>query len=184
MKKSAIFLDRDGVLTRERGYAIKGIEEMEIFPYAEECVSELKEMGYLAIVVTNQSAVAKGLYTEEELLEMNKKLTDEVKVDAIYYCPHHPEGIVPRYSIKCNCRKPLTGMIDRARYDHEIDMEGSYLVGDRACDILMGQKVGLKTILVNSGYGEKQLEAECKPDLVMNDLREVVEYIKQCRRMQ
>ena len=173
----AVFLDRDGVLTVERGYAISSIDEMEIIPGTAECVDRLKELGYLTIVITNQSAVAKGLYTEEYLGEMNRKLLDEVKVDDLYYCPHHPQGIIPQYSIKCECRKPETGMIRSAQKDHEIDMSGSFMVGDRACDILLGEKAGLKTVMVNSGYGMNKLEEECNPDYVFEDLRGFVDFL-------
>lgn len=175
----AIFLDRDGVLTVEKGYAISSIDEMEIFPGAGECIEKLRGLGYKTIVVTNQSAVAKGLYTEEDLKEMNRKLLNEVKVDALYYCPHHPKGIVPRYSIRCDCRKPETGMIRKSQKDFEIDMDKSFMVGDRACDIIMGEKAGIRTVMLNSGYGMGKLEEECHPDLVFDDLKAFVAYL--CR---
>ena len=178
ISKPAIFLDRDGVLTAEKGYAISSIEEMEIFPYAAECAEAMKRMGYLTIVITNQSAVAKGLYTEKALKEMNDKLLKETCVDAIYYCPHHPQGIVPEYTKVCSCRKPATGMIEQALKDFDIDMSHSYMVGDRAIDILLGEKVGVKTVLLNSGYGEKNLEQECSPDYVMSNLIEFTDRLK------
>lgn len=181
-RKPAVFLDRDGVLTIERGYAISLIDEMEIFSYAAECVRRIREAGYYAIVVTNQSAVAKGLFTIEELMEMNHKLKSEVGVDAIYYCPHHPEGKVSEYTKICNCRKPGTGMIDQAMKDFDIDMTSSYIVGDRACDIILGQNAGIKTVLLDSGYGSERLEEDCSPDFIMKDLTEFTEYLTKNRQ--
>ena len=178
ISRHAIFLARDGVLTVEKGYAISSIDEMEIFSYAAECVEVIKRMGYLTIVITNQSAVAKGLYTEKELKEMNDKLLKETCVDAIYYCPHHPKGSVPKYTKVCNCRKPAAGMIEQALKDFDIDMSHSYMVGDRAIDILLGEKVGVKTVLLNSGYGEENLEQECSPDYVMSNLIEFSDRLK------
>lgn len=175
--KPAVFLDRDGVLTRERGYAISSIDEMEIFPYTALSINKIKEKGYLTIVVTNQSGVAKGLFTEDELVEMNNRLMDEIKADALYYCPHHPNGIVTRYSKKCSCRKPAIGMIQQAAKDFEIDLKRSFVVGDRACDILLGQNAGIRTILLNSGYGEDKLEEPCNPDYIFKDLRDVIEIL-------
>ena len=92
-KRPAVFLDRDGVLTKEKSYVISK-EEMELFPYAAECVAQLHQKGYYAIVITNQSGVARGLFTEEDLHAMNDYLIDKTGVDAVYYCPHHPKGSV------------------------------------------------------------------------------------------
>ncbi|WP_035767600.1 D-glycero-alpha-D-manno-heptose-1,7-bisphosphate 7-phosphatase [Butyrivibrio sp. NC2002] len=180
MKKPAVFLDRDGVITVERGYAISSIDELEIYSYAEECVEKIKALGYLTIIVTNQSAVAKGLYTEEELKKMNQAVLKQTGVDALYYCPHHPQGIVPGYSKVCSCRKPGTGMIDKACSEYDIDLSRSFMVGDRACDILLGQNAGIKTVLLNSGYGVKGLEEECNPDIIMGDLRDFTGYLEKC----
>ncbi|WP_330363798.1 D-glycero-alpha-D-manno-heptose-1,7-bisphosphate 7-phosphatase [Butyrivibrio sp. WCD2001] len=177
MKKKAIFLDRDGVITVERGYAISSIDELELYPFTAKCVEDIKEQGYLAIVITNQSAVAKGLYTEDDLKHMNQLVMEQTGIDALYYCPHHPQGIVPKYTMVCNCRKPKTGMIDQACKDYDIDLDNSYMVGDRACDIILGQNVGIKTVLLNSGYGESGLEEDCSPDMIMDDLREFTDYL-------
>ncbi|SDB60162.1 HAD-IIIA family hydrolase [Butyrivibrio sp. INlla16] len=177
MMKKAIFLDRDGVITVEKGYAISSIEELEIYSYASGCIETIKELGYLTIIITNQSAVAKGLYSEDDLKEMNRIVMEQTGVDALYYCPHHPQGIVSKYANVCNCRKPKTGMIDQACKDYDIDLSRSFMVGDRACDIFLGQNVGVKTVLLNSGYGEDGLEEECKPDLIMDDLRQFANYL-------
>ncbi len=172
-RKPAVFLDRDGVLTEEKSY-ITSLKELNIFFYARECVRKIHEKGYYAIVITNQSGVARGLFTEEQLLEMNRYLTEQTGVDAVYYCPHHPEGKIERYRKICSCRKPNTGLLEAANRDFRIDMEHSYLAGDRAGDILAGINAGLRTILLESGYGSARLEAQVRPDYFVQDLRDVI----------
>lgn len=174
--RPAVFLDRDGVLTKEKGYVCH-VNEMEIFPYAAECVRQIRAKGYYAIVVTNQSGVARGLFTEEDLLEMNKCLQKETRVDAVYYCPHHPETGADRYRKACACRKPGIGLLLQANKEFHIDMSRSYMVGDRATDILAGRKAGIKTILLESGYGTARLEEEVTADYVVDDLRDVLELL-------
>lgn len=174
--KPAIFLDRDGVLTREKGY-ITTLQQLEIFPYTTECIAKIKEKGYLTIVVTNQSGVARGFLSEKELQRMNRYLMEQTGVDAVYYCPHYERGIVPEYTTQCVCRKPQTGMINFACRDFEIDLSGSYMVGDRASDILTGQRAGIKTILVESGYGSEKLEEQINPDYILTDLRDVADLL-------
>lgn len=175
-KRPAVFLDRDGVLCKEKGY-VSNVNQIEIFDYARECVNKIKEKGYYAIVITNQSGVARGLFTEEDLIIMNRYLKDESGVDEIYYCPHYPEGKIRRYKIKCDCRKPGTGLLKRAEADFCIDMKASYMVGDRASDILTGQNAGIKTILLESGYGTKRLEAGVTPDYVMENLKDIIKVL-------
>lgn len=165
-KKPAVFLDRDGVVTEEKGY-IDSIEKLAIFPYSAECIEAMHAKGYYAIIITNQSGVARGLFSEEKLKEMNNYLMLQIKVDAIYYCPHHPEGI-------CQCRKPRMGMLEAACREFDIDIGNSYMVGDRASDILTGQNAGIKTVLLESGYGTARLEQDVTPDYIMKDLRDIL----------
>ena len=172
-EKPAVFLDRDGVLTVEKSYVCK-LEDLELFPYTKECIKKIQEKGYLTIVVTNQSGVARGFFSENTLQKMNDYLIEKLGVDAVYYCPHHPQGAIEEYRKECNCRKPQTGMMERACQEFMIDMEKSYMVGDRASDILLGENAGLTTILVESGYGTDRLEVEVTPDYIMQDLREVL----------
>lgn len=171
-----MFLDRDGVLAKEKSYVVSK-EAMELFPYAAECVAQIHQKGYYAIVVTNQSGVARGLFTEERLREMNDYLKNETGVDAVYYCPHHPKGTVKQYQCICRCRKPETGMIDMACSQFDIDLTRSYMVGDRAGDIITGQKAGVKTVLLESGYGTSRLEEQVTPDYIRKDLRDMIEII-------
>lgn len=175
-KKPALFLDRDGVLTEEIGY-ITSIENLHIFPYAAECVRQIHEKGYYTIVITNQSGVARGLFTEETLKSMNIFLKEMTGVDAIYYCPHHPDGDVDQYRKICKCRKPEIGLLEQACNDFDIDMNRSYMVGDRASDILTGQRAGIKTVLLESGYGSARLEQNVTPDYVFADLRNVIDIL-------
>lgn len=175
-KKPAVFLDRDGVLTEENSY-ITSVERLRIFPYPAECIRQIRQKGYYTIVITNQSGVARGLFTEETLREMNDYLMKQTNVDAIFYCPHHPEGTVEKYRKKCDCRKPGSGMFEAACREFAIDMTGSYMIGDRAGDILAGQNAGVRTILLESGYGSAELEDDVVPDHVLQDLRGVAEIL-------
>lgn len=172
-KRPAVFLDRDGVLNEEKSY-ICSVQDLLIFPYVKECIDRIKKKGYYAIVITNQSGVARGLFTEEELKEMNRYLIQQTGVDAVYYCPHHPSGIVSQYRKNCGCRKPEIGLLKQADLDYHIDMEHSYMIGDRAGDILTGQKMGIKTVLLESGYGSEGLEEQVSPDYIFKDLRDTV----------
>lgn len=176
ISRPAVFLDRDGVLTEERGY-IDSVEKLRVFSYAAECIRQIHKKGYYAIVVTNQSGVARGLFTEEELQKMNAYLVQQTSVDAIYYCPHHPEGKIEAYKKICCCRKPEIGMIQTACKNFDIDMANSYMVGDRAGDIMAGKNAGIRTILLESGYGTAKLEKNVKPDYVLEDLRDIIEIL-------
>jgi D,D-heptose 1,7-bisphosphate phosphatase len=169
--KPAVFLDRDGVLTEEKGY-ITSMEDFNIFSYVRDCINRIHEKGYYAIVVTNQSAVARGLVSEKSVQQMNRYLMNKTKVDAVYYCPHYEKGIIEKYRQSCNCRKPKTGMIERACREYDIDLKRSYMVGDRAGDIMLGKNVGIKTVLLESGYGTKRLENKVTPDYILEDLRD------------
>jgi len=172
-KKPAVFLDRDGVLTVEKGY-ICPICEIEIFPYVKECIKEIHRKNYFAIVITNQSGVARGVFTEEQLLIVNENLIKETEVDAVYYCPHFVYGKVARYSIRCNCRKPDIGLIENACNDFDIDMSQSYMVGDQESDIITGINAGIKTVLLESVYKTELLNKKTSADYVLKDLRELI----------
>lgn len=176
-RKPAVFLDRDGVLAVEESY-VCFVEQLKIFPYARECIAKIHRKGYYAIVITNQSGIARGLFAEEELLKMNQRLLQETGVDAVYYCPHHPMGTIKKYAVACKCRKPLTELFEKACRDFQIDLTNSFMVGDRASDILAGIRIGVKTILLESGYGSENLEYEVNPDYRFEDLRMFVEFLR------
>lgn len=174
--KPAVFLDRDGVLASEKGYVCRA-EDLAMFPYARECIQTIREKNYYAIVLTNQSGIARGLFSEAELRKMNQRLIQELGVDAVYYCPHHPSGKISGYCKTCSCRKPETGMVQQACKEFSIDLSRSYMVGDRASDILLGQRAGMTTVLLESGYGTAGLEEAVQPDYVCDDLEAFVQAI-------
>lgn len=160
-KQKAIFLDRDGVINKYVGF-LRDINEFELLDGVAEAIKKINESGYLAIVVTNQPAIARGEVTYEELREIHNKMEtllgqEGAYLDAIYYCPHHPhkgyEGEVPELKIECECRKPKPGMLLQAAKDFNIDLEKSWMVGDSDTDIEAGKKAGCQTFLV----GEKTL---------------------------
>lgn len=175
-RRPAVFLDRDGVLTKEEGY-ITNVENLHIFPYTAECIRQIHEKGYYAIVITNQSGVARGFFTEKKLMEMNDYLMRLINVDAVYYCPHHFQGKIVQYRKVCHCRKPETGLFEKACEQFNVDMQNSYMVGDRAGDIIAGQNAGVKTILLESGYGTKNLERKVCADYVFEDLQDVIKIL-------
>lgn len=171
IRKPAIFLDRDGVLSPEKNY-VTSINDFEIFSFSREAVKKIHEAGYYAIVITNQSAVARGLLKIEELKKMNSYLIRETNVDAIYYCPHHIRGCIKQYAIACNCRKPKSGLIEKACNEYEIDLENSYFLGDRITDIIAGKTAGICTVLLKSGYDTRISDYDVKPEYVFRNLKE------------
>lgn len=166
--KPAIFLDRDGVLCEERSY-ITSLEQMKIFPYTKKSIEQIHQKGFLAICITNQSAVARGLMAETELGKIHDYLVKQTGLDALYYCPHYSNGMG---IYTCTCRKPGIGLIEKAVKEWKIDLTHSYMVGDRASDIMCGKNAGIKTILLESGYGTKGLEQDVEADAVYEDLLE------------
>lgn len=176
-----IFLDRDGVLCEERGY-VTSLSELRLFPYTKESVTRLHALGYAVIVITNQSAIARGLVDEDVVADIHSHIIRETGVDHIYCCPHLPpmpgEPPVSPYRIECGCRKPHTGLIEQAVHDHGLDLNGAYFVGDRASDIEAGQAAGIQTVLLRSGYGLDRLENPVKPDLIFDTLPDFVTYLE------
>lgn len=146
----AVFLDRDGILNEERGVYISSIKEFTILSDVIPALKILQQKGYLSIVITNQGGIAKGLYTEQELVSMHtylcKKLAEEaIQLNEIYYCPHHPD-----FSGKCLCRKPESVLIEKALARFDIDPSLSYFIGDRDRDIQAAERAGVKGILLQS----------------------------------
>lgn len=158
----AIILDRDGIINVEKDY-LHRIEDFEFEEGAKEGLKILSSLGYILVVVTNQSGIARGYYTEEDLVILNeyiKKilLKDGVEIKAFYYCPHHLEKGIGKYRIDCNCRKPKTGMLDEAVKDFDIDRESSFMVGDNISDIKAGLNAKIQPILVKTGHGLEHVE--------------------------
>ncbi len=170
--KKAIFLDRDGTLIEEVNF-LHRIEDLRFFDYTDEAVKSLKEQGFLVIVATNQSGIGRKVYSENDMHNIHEAIQNDLteKIDAFYFCPHLPdEG--------CSCRKPNLGMIEQAMADFEIDLENSWMIGDKILDVELGFNAKLKTALVLTGYGENQVEKLSKqPDVVAKNLMEAVEEI-------
>jgi len=172
-KFPAVFLDRDGVVNKEVGY-ITRTEQVEIYDFAREAINIFHNAGWKVIIVTNQSAIARGFLTETKLHEINKYFMDCLNIDDIFYCPHYPpenEEIYP-YNIHCSCRKPAAGMILEAAKKHNIDLKKSYLVGERESDILAGKNAKVSTVLVKTGYGKDWKDNGIKPDYIFENLKE------------
>ncbi len=182
-KQPAVFLDRDGVLNVERSFISKP-GDLELYDFTAPSVRKINQAGLLSVVVTNQSAVARNLCTEEEVRTIHKKMETELGdqgawLDAIFYCPHHPDKGFPeenpKYKIDCNCRKPKTGMFIKAIEKFNIDPQISYMIGDSERDILAGKNAGCITIGVRTGYGVRKTSVI--PDYMFSNLAEAVDFI-------
>lgn len=158
--RRAVFLDRDGTINVDHGYTYQ-LSDLELFAGSSEAIRLLNEAQYLVIIITNQAGVAKGYFTEADVTAFNIELKRMLffrgaRIDAWYYCPHHPHGR-PLYNIACNCRKPAPGMIYRAQNDWDIDLSQSWVIGDKWTDLQAGIAAGCKPILVLTGNGKKEV---------------------------
>jgi D-glycero-D-manno-heptose 1,7-bisphosphate phosphatase len=184
MKRPAVFIDRDGTLSEEVGY-INHPSRFRLFPYSSEAIKLLNNSGWLAIVITNQAGVARGYFSEDVIVSVHEQLKrdlQDAQLDAIYYCAHHPSVGEPPYRFDCDCRKPKTGLIDRAVMDFEIDVAASWMAGDRYSDVELARNAGLHSAFVLSGYGRGEWEYQRQswkeePDLVCENLLDAVKMI-------
>lgn len=179
----AVFLDRDGTINREVNI-LRNIRQFRLLPRAAKAIKKLNQLGFLVVVITNQPVIARGWLTEKEVDNIHNVLIQRLarcaaKIDAIYYCPHHPNANLKRYRIKCRCRKPNIGMIQKAIREFKIDPRTSWVIGDSGCDVVVGKRVRMKTILVETGYGGKNIEYGVSPDFVAHNLQAAVTIIKQ-----
>jgi D-glycero-D-manno-heptose 1,7-bisphosphate phosphatase len=181
--KRAVFLDRDGTVIEEVGY-LNRLDRVAFFPWSVDAIRVLNEAGLLVIIVTNQAGVARG-YFDEALVRDTHALIDKrvreggARIDAYYYCPHHPDGVVEALRVTCECRKPKPGMIQQAARDLDIDVPGSFVVGDRWLDVEMGRAAGAATVLVRTGYGQEE-EARppgASPSMVADNLMDAAAWI-------
>ena len=182
----AVFLDRDGTISDEVGY-INHLSRLRVFPWSGEAIHKLNLTGRPVIVVTNQSGVARGYFSEKLVRQIHKKIADELaaheaRVDAYYYCPHHPSGRVAAYRKDCQCRKPSPGMVMEAAEKFHINLSVSYVVGDSYRDMQLGFNAGTRTILLMTGYGRGEYEHHRRtwprpPDHVAENLLEAAEII-------
>ena len=187
--QKCIFLDRDGTLNVWRGL-ISHVDQMKLETRAAEAVRMINESGYLAIVVTNQPVIARGMCTVDELERINMELEIQLGmqgayIDALYYCPHHPdkgyEGERPEYKIPCECRKPGIALIERAAMDYNIVLEDSWFIGDSTRDVKAGKNAGMRTVLLKTGEGGMDGKYDVVPDKVCDDLITAVRYVLEQR---
>lgn len=166
-KNRAIFIDRDGTLIEEVNF-LSRVDDLALFPFTDESLRLLKEKGYLIIIVTNQSGIGRGIYDEAVMYGIHDEIQQRLstKVDAFYFCPHLPdEG--------CKCRKPGLGMIESARSDFDIDLAGSWMIGDKSLDVETGINAGMRTVMVLTGYGKIHSRSLTRnPDLVVENILE------------
>lgn len=173
MSKRAVFLDRDGTIAKDVHYC-RRVEDFELLPTVPQAIRLLNENGFKVMVVTNQSGIARGYFTEETLGQIHQKMKDELAkynawVDAIYYCPHHPDD-------GCDCRKPKTTLFLKAAREFDVDLSRSYVVGDMQMDIDAGTALGCKTVLVTTGPDEGN-SVVGPPTCVIDSLLAAAEWI-------
>lgn len=181
----AIFIDRDGTLNEDIGY-VSTVDQLILYPWAAEAIRLINESGLKAIVITNQSGIARGLYTEEDLRAIHSRMIEELarqdaRIDGIYFCPHHPGIGDARYRVACQCRKPRTEMLQAASREHDIDLTRSFVIGDKASDINLALNAGARAALVLSGYGRETATHPdrwpCQPTIIAENLLEAVKLI-------
>ena len=184
--EAAVFLDRDGTVNEEVGF-VNHIDRFRIFPWSGPAIRRLNQAGLLSVLVTNQSGVARGYFPETLVQETHARLQEELarfsaRLDAIYYCPHHPDGKLQEYRKTCDCRKPAPGMLHRAAQELGLDLRASFVVSDRYQDLSMGFQAGTRGVLLLSGYGKGEYAYfrgswPRPPDFVAAQLLEGVEWI-------
>ncbi|HEV2859526.1 MAG TPA: HAD family hydrolase [Pyrinomonadaceae bacterium] len=181
--RRAVFIDRDGTISEEVGY-VNHVSRYRVLPFAAEAVRTLNERGWLAVLVTNQAGVARGYFKEEMIGQVHSVLAEELarggaRLDAVYYCPHHPSVGEPPYRLDCDCRKPRPGLIKRAAEELNLDLSKCWMVGDRYSDTELARNAGVRSAFVLTGYGRGELEHQSeawqhRPDLVAENLLEAV----------
>lgn len=184
MKNKAFFLDRDGTVIEDGGYLCH-FSQAVIYPFSVEAIQRMNKAGYRVILVSNQSAIARGMCSEEEVDRFFVDLIGHFRkqnaiIDDFYYCPTHPEGIVPAYRKDDPRRKPGAGMLLEAAEEHEIDLSQSYMAGDHVSDVEAGINAGCRSILVRSGHWHGELPdipEKSRPDLLTDNILTAVERI-------
>lgn len=186
MKNIGVFLDRDGTVSEEVGY-VNHLSRFQLFPFTAQAIKKLNQANLKAILITNQAGVARGYFTEDLIGHVHNKLEqtlarDQARLDGIYYCPHHPTAGKPPYRADCLCRKPNPGLIEQAAKDHNIDLSRSFMVGDKYTDISLAKRVGVKGVMVLTGYGLGEFEYQrqgwpAMPDHLAENLLDAVDWI-------
>lgn len=160
--RRAVFVDRDGTINVEKGYVHRP-EDFELIPGAGEALRLLQEAGFLIVVVTNQSGVARGFYTLETVHSLHRHMDRVlapfgVTIDGYYVCPHHPEGETGDYCKICSCRKPSPGLLVQAADELSVDLARSYMIGDKKSDVEAGIKAGCRSLFVGTGHGDREVD--------------------------
>lgn len=180
----AVFLDRDGTLNVEKDYLYK-IEEFQWEYGAVEALKIISGLGYKIFVVTNQSGVARGYYSEDDVVKLHEYMQSElakegIKIEEYYYCPHHEKGI-EKYRVNCRCRKPETLHFENAATKYEIDFAESYVVGDKGSDLEAAVRLGMKPVLVRTGHGKEEEKELYMKSEVYDNLYEFAVKLKERR---
>ena len=173
----AVFLDRDGTLIEEVGYLDRA-DRVAFFPWTIAAVRSLNHAGFGVVMVSNQSGLARGFFTESVVDDVHRRIADlltagSAYIDAYYYCPHHPDGKVPGLGVVCECRKPARGLVDRAISEFGVNPERSFVIGDRWVDVGLARAIGARGVLVRTGYGALEEQAPppgLKADAVVDNL--------------
>ena len=184
MSRPAVFLDRDGTMIEDSGY-LNRVEDIAPFPWMVDAIRALNRAELPVVVVTNQSGIARGMLTEERLAEIHARIDDLLRaggasVAAYYYCPHHPDGTVARFSKVCDCRKPAGGLVARAVADLDLDVARSFVVGDKWIDVALARTIGAKGVLVRTGYGtneEKHPAPGIAADAIVDNLAAAASWV-------
>ena len=186
MTRPAVFMDRDGTISEEIGY-VNHVSRYKVFDYSARAVRILNDKGWLAVLVTNQAGVARGYFTEDLIEKVHGALKDDLtrggaRLDGIYYCAHHPSVGEYPYRSDCDCRKPKPGLIQRAARDLDIDLNQSWMIGDRYSDMELARNAGVHSAFVLSGYGRGEWEHQRhfwvhQPDLVSENLLDAIQTI-------
>ena len=182
--RRAVFLDRDGTLIKESGY-LDRLDLLELFAWTPDAIRLLNRAGFAAVIITNQSAIGRGIIDETFLAEVHAALdarleAGNARIDRYYFCPHHPEATLEAFRHACRCRKPGPGMIEQACRELDIDPQQSVMVGDRWLDVAAGQAAGTKTVLVRTGHGAHEAAhapESARADAILNNLMEAVGWI-------
>ncbi len=185
MPSKVVFLDRDGTIIEDKNF-LKTPDEIEFIPGSVQAIRILRNLGYKIVVISNQSGIGRGILTEKMVREVNDCLLRRLKekeapVDALYFCPHHRDN-------NCSCRKPKTGMPQKAAQELKLNLKNAVVIGDKLTDVELGKNMGAKTVLVLTGYGSKELDklreindnfaGSMGPDFVAENLLEAANWLK------
>lgn len=179
-----MFIDRDGTLVVEANY-LNHLDRLVFFPYSVDAVRQLNRGGFAVVVITNQAGIARGIVTEEFVGIAHRHISSRLeaggaRVDAYYYCPHHPDAVIETLRVACDCRKPQPGLLRRAAADLDLDLGRSFMVGDRWQDVQAGHAAGTRTVMVRTGYGkddEKTPRPGLEADVIVDNLAAAAAWI-------